>query len=240
MHARNDYAGALMNELFAEYKSFIESLPMSAMRVTAVMADDFVTTRGIRLDAILSFAVVDKLTRGMMLPDKTPYVQIPIPVGVEMFCKGVPLYQATDFLPEAHIRSVRYLHRRSLEPSMTQKNLNTGSGQFKELRTPLSAIPRQKLVAECVGNADEIQKLLSTVSAIGKKRTSSGAVKQWEVERIDVFSMENNGVALKNLPLEYLIKYYGSCRLDLSLAGFSPPYWHKDTQTNCVLAGSKI
>lgn len=213
------------------------ALPTAPLRVTARLAAPAISYDGLHLDGILAYAVLEELTHGMLVPQSGEYLRVPLPLRAAWWsASGVPLWRSTDLLPDAPaVADVVYLHRRALEPAMTRRNIQTGKGRHKEKRTPLPAVNNTVLVADVDGNADEIARLLATVSSIGKKRIVAGRVLEWTVEEIDAFSFfDATGRARRPVPLDYLGEPDSQAGAELA---FSPPYWHRATRAWCVPTG---
>ncbi|NJL56024.1 hypothetical protein HC928_13195 [bacterium] len=227
--------------MFDALRQHYESLAMVPLRVECHLADDAVLSDPLHLDALLSYAVVHRETRGAMLPNNNDYIYIPLPLRSLWFSRqGVPLWASTDFEPEpGAVHSVRYWHRRGLEPHMSHKNLRPGIGPYKDRRTPMQTVGGV-LYADAIGNPEEIAALLSLISAVGKKRVSAGAVSHWRVYEITSFALiDDHNRSRRPIPGAYFVEQ-GDFSLggDYHLIGFSPPYWHAATRALCVPAGA--
>lgn len=119
---------------------------------------------------------------------------------------------------------------------MTQRNIQTGKGRYKELRSPLPTLQTETLVSDVLGDADAIAELLSRVSSIGKKRGSLGRVLEWRIEPIDEFSFfDDKQRARRPVPVAYCgVKSDSAVEI-----GFSPPYWHRATRALCIPQGAR-
>ncbi len=213
------------------------ALPAAPLRVTAYLASPVVTYHGLHLDGVLAYAVLEEATHGALVPQSGDYLLVPLPLrAVWRSPLGVPLWSSTDLLPDgAPPTGVQYWHRRALEPTMTTRNLLTTKGRHKERRTPMPALRPARLVADVDGNAEEIARLLATVTSIGKKRVSAGRVLEWTIEEIPTFSFfDETGAARRPVPLAY---GGGDAAAGVEI-GFSPPYWHHATRASCVPPGS--
>lgn len=227
---------------FQQLEQYYKSLDKVALRVECHLADSVVNTGGIHLDAILGYAVVERETQGAML-DTQNYVRIPLPLAILWESRtGIPLYASTDLLPDDKaITSLRYWHRRAIEPSMTHKNIRTSAGRHKERRTPMQ-VTEGVLCADVIGNLEEIALLLQNVSAVGKKRTAAGAVREWKIYQITEFSLLNNQrKALRPIPLKYVTdKVTNHIDQEFAWIGYSPPYWHVATRGVVIPTGAVV
>jgi len=230
--------------MFEAYAERVAGLEMTPLRVEVDLADSVVTYDGLHFDAILSYAVVEEVTRGAMLPPQSPYIEIPLPLAVLWRNRNnVPLYASTDLMPSgSSVSAVRYWHKRGLEPDMSHRSIRLGKGKHKERRVPMPTINAQTLAADVMGNAEEIARLLNAISTIGKKRNSAGAVLRWRIYEITRFQLvDNAGVARRPIPAMYYLER-GNV---LTLGGgqhiaFSPPYWHPATRDMCIPTGVSV
>lgn len=228
-------------ELFPHYAEFSRGLVMMPLRVVCYLAAPVVTYDDLHLDAILSYAVVEEQTRGALLGTNREYMRIPLPLAEHWRSPaGVPLWSSTTFRTSFEVvEDTRYLHRRALESRMTTRSIQTRKGRHKERRTPMPTHQVLQLQAECLGNAEEIGRLLSSVTAIGKKRASGfGVVSRWQIDEIDSFSFIQDGQYARPTPFVALDPI--PIGLPLQQAGFSPPYWHAQTRTACIPRGVEV
>lgn len=223
--------------MFNDYREFTEKLNFVPLRIECDLAEEVVNVNGIHFDAILSYAVVEKQTQGDMVSG-SEYVRVPLPLCAHWENQsGVPLWASTDLQPKEDVTtSTRYWHRRSLEPVMSRKNLRKTAGPYKERRVPMPTIVNATLVADVIGNADEIARLLKPITSIGKKRT--GFVIAWRIYQIKSFTMiDDEGNARRPIPVMSL----ESWELNRASAiGYSPPYWHPATRQMCIPSGAKV
>jgi len=217
----------MIHNAFPEIRERYEQLPKAALRVTVRFLSPIVHYEPLHLDAMLSYAVVYDATRGEMLSGLSSGDAYYLPLPMQALWhspSGLPLWASTDFAPQGEVVSdVTYAHKRALEPKMTSRNLTTGKGQFKEIRKPLPTIDANGFSADCVGNAEEIARLLNTTTGVGKKRAYGfGNVAEWIIEDIPEFNLYDEAeVPRRPLPA----KYVGAWRGDIMWGGWTPPYW---------------
>lgn len=230
--------------MFEAYAERVAGLEMTPLRVEVDLADSVVTYDGLHFDSILSYAVAEEVTEGAMLPPKAPWTEVPLPlVALWRNRLGVPLWASTDLVPKrASVSSVRYWHKRGLEPAMSRRSIRLDKGKHKERRVPMPTIHAQTLIADVMGNGEEIARLLSVISSIGKKRNSAGAVLRWRIYEINRFELlDNAGCARRPIPVMYDLERDKGFRLDVGQhIAFSPPYWHPETRDMCVPAGVEV
>jgi CRISPR type IV-associated protein Csf3 len=115
----------------------------------------------------------------------------------------------------------------------------TTRGSFKEYRTPIRVVTTDSLSGLCVGNKDEVQRLLNKVEFLGKKGSQGrGYVVAWEVSEIDLDNEKVISKIMRNrpVPVEF-IKFMGANTSELRTRniGWTPPYWHHTRFADCVV-----
>jgi len=154
---------------------------------------------------------------------------------------GHLLWAASLAQYKKHGEYIQYWHKR-LDQYITEKYLdsprkiNTSSAEYKAYRIPVNVMLINRLVWFCVGEPKEIQKLLSGVKALGKKRSQGfGLIKlnkngdpDWTVEKwADDWSVYGpEGKVMRIIPFNGQLKESGTYRQ----WGIKPPYWHRDNQ----------
>lgn len=216
---------------------------MVPLRIECHLIDEVVSYHDLHLDSVLSYAVAEEQTQGAMLDGQTDYIHVPIPLAVlwRHSRTNAPLYASTNLATiDAPVSSIRYWHKRALEPTMTMRSLNTSKGSHKEKRVPMPTIVNRILYADAIGNPQEIARLLSALTAIGKKRV--GVVYQWKVYRLNTFSLlDVNQCVRRPVPVSYALEAFGKYPLnDIQSIGYSPPYWHPVTRDLCLPAGTCV
>lgn len=178
------------------------------------------------LDGLLAWAVVNEAMHGNQLDNSgSPYL-LPTPLHLLWQApSGMPLWSANWFEPVGANRKISmWWHKRAVKPEhvaarkgVSKSSINEVAGRFKEKRIPMPAQIASTWTTTCVGNADEIARILRTVDAIGKKR--SARVKKWTIRQVDLFEFE------RPIPAAYTHSQTGSFPLNVQLAAWTPPYW---------------
>lgn len=188
------------------------------------------------LDSILSFAA---LTNHPVESLHGPSGVSVIPLPLELLWvspKGLPLWACTPLTPVgAAIESKEYWHKRYPTHRAefgSKMNAVTSAGRWKEYRTPVMAQQVDLLEAFCIGNADEIRRLLDVVTHVGKKGSMGyGRAAKWSVDAIDTGI--DQILSARPVPIEYYEPkpVTGTVRLN---RGFTPPYWYVPWWADCV------
>jgi len=219
------------------------ALPKRPLRVTAFMDGPVITyTKSIHFDGLLAHTVVMRATEGAGLPNGAVYA-LPIPLGVLWRDEnGLPLWATTDLVPvsEDVIASRDYFHRRSLEPTMTTRNLDVGTGRHKEKRSPLPTLTASVWQADVIGHPETLLDLLSSATSIGKKNSTHGAVQEWRIDELETFYViDESERARRVLPVSYI---HPDILADFNAGylGWTPPYWLPQIRTFCYDLGQQI
>lgn len=229
-------------DALAGYEEWRTDLPVEPLRVRARTATAVAVRDLQMLDGLLAFAVVRECLAGQPFPilPGAPPVWIPVPLGLADTVHGLPVWQATVFRPVGGgVPFETHYHRRAdaniyalpairatLGERRPRRQPNSAAGQYMHYRIPERRIAAREWEASCIGNRNEVERLLGMVSGIGPGRTRGcGEVVAWTVEPLDApFTLECDGAPLRPLPTT-----------DGSgvLAGWTPPYWRRDLHLPC-------
>lgn len=202
------------------------------------------------LDGLLARVVVDEATRGRGLPDSAEPYFIPLPLEKLWTCPTTfaPLWNATRFFPlEKNTARTLYWHKRGYGPELLNRqrsgkphNADFRKGRHKEYRMPLPMQSCLRWRAYAVGDIDEVERLLSQVRSLGKKRVQGhGIVLSWEASPVSSFSYAHDGRLIKAFPVAYpnLPKMTLPKDVDFNIyeTGWTPPYWLATLFKTCLI-----
>lgn len=242
-------------EELAPYQQRYASLPLEPLRVTVELDSEVVMYDPIHLDNLLGAAVVMEATEGAMLGDSMgENYAIPLPLQVLWTHPetGLHLWAATNFESASkHDRSVSYTQRRTMNTAFVRDekgkpfNPNPKLGRFKETRIPMPTVVCHTFQADCIGHADTIASLLRNISHIGKRRgEGKGMVSVWKVEPIAQFSLVNDGVLRRAIPVEAMesLGLQIPNEYVVRRMGWTLPYWTgvPDSRGLCVPDGASV
>lgn len=113
--------------------------------------------------------------------------------------------------------------------------IDTSAATYKAYRMPV--FYRAALWVEwyCVGDAERIQDLLSTLTHLGKKTVQGwGRVARWEVTPVDMdWSVWRDGCLMRGIPRYHWPREMGEPKI--GLYGVRPPYWDRRNQTEMAM-----
>ncbi|MCI0555298.1 MAG: hypothetical protein L0287_30495, partial [Anaerolineae bacterium] len=109
------------------------------------------------------------------------------------------------------------------------KRLTIGAGRYKAFHMPVFVRSALYLDWFCVGDADRLNELVSTVTHIGKKRSQGwGRVIRWQINQTDRdYHLFMHGRLMRGVPKSFPI---GSAQHQVAYFGFRPCYWKKSNQ----------
>jgi len=205
-----------IKHLFA--REIIKEWQYESLKITATLGKNYVpgSDGAIHLDALLMKAVVDLLPDAPELDKSSPMI-FPIPVEIHSVINGLPLFLSTSFMSSG-VNSVEYWHKRFPSNDVIRlcksPNTSTTRGGYKDMRIPVDTFCSD-LTAFCVGDKNEIARLLNTINFIGKKRSiGKGYIVSWSVEKHEI----SNDEILHMRPVPSKSGRIG---------GWCPPYWFK-------------
>ena len=224
---------------FSDVRDRYEALPKEPLLIRAMLGTPYVPAEpdgSVHLDAILSAMVLD--THPVPHHRDEEACVVPLPIELEWVSpEGLPLWVCSDLRPQGDvIRDSEYWHKRAPEDRMdlaTKQRMETRRGRWKEYRVPLSTIRTPELRAVCIGNPEEVSRLLQECSHVGKKSSQGfGRVLEWSVSLLGEDESVVRGSALKArpVPARYLLEKEGEIRLvggvSYTRRSWTPPHWH--------------
>lgn len=213
---------------------------MSPLRVVAHVPGQIALPHGpLALDALLASQVA--LREGLPPPRHAADCQ---PIAIPVQREPAGRFHLCSFSEHAFdAYDVRWVNRRApVEQYQTIgeskiKRVQITGGKNKSYRLPLEVglLADSRLVWWCVGDADAIRELLSTVLYLGKKRSVGlGRVERWEVAPCaawDGFPVLRDGLPLRPLPLDWPGL---SAEAPRALKTLDYPYWDHAREEVCA------
>ncbi len=188
----------------------------------------------INLDNLLARAVVDEATEGLGLPAEPGAYALPAPLRcLWRSDDDLPLWAATQFAPASDaVKDVAYWHKRVQPGRFTgtktgRFSVSSTNGRYMERRVPLPTTVCDTWTAEAIGDPDEIARLLTGISYVGKRRSNGfGEVRAWRVEPMDEFRLARDGRLLRPIPAD-AVELLGGMMPEGEPApvGWTPPQW---------------
>jgi CRISPR type IV-associated protein Csf3 len=214
------------------------ALPMQPLKVTVRTLQPVITTEPLHLDGLLAYAVVKEATHGKMLGETSGAYWIPLPLEIERIHDGLPLWRSTNFREIDSFKDHSHYHQRGdanpYEPmavthTLTRKRPNrmppTTEGQYMSYRVPIQRITADRWEATCVGNREEILRLLGYLQYVGKKGAYGyGRVYSWQVEAVKSFVLRDRPIPCQTAE---------ECLQGAAFMGWTPPYRHRGTWRLC-------
>lgn len=222
---------------FIEMQQKYLAMPKQGLKVTGYLINGYVPSEpsgALHLDGILSSAVFAAHPCNYKLPSPCGVVPLPLKT-LWQSPEGVALYASSDFEPDVHHKGQEYWHKRYPSThndfvTLKKMNVKTTAGQYKDYRVPLDVRVANTISAVCIGNKDEIERLLGFITHVGKKSSQGfGRVVKWQVEVVDV--SESDVIANRAVPIESKLKDEGKIRH----ATWTSPYWFTGWAKECVV-----
>lgn len=195
----------------------------------------------LNLDNLLARAVVEEATAGRGLPNEPGAYRLPVPLrclwrspGGLPLPEGLPLWAATPFYPVSEgVPDVVYWHKRAQSGQFTgtksgRFSIRPTQGRWMERRVPLPTVVADVWEAWCIGDAQEIARLLRPIAWVGKKRSIGfGEVRQWRFERGGGFWLVREGRLARSMPALALDALLPGQRFaeEPAPVGWTPPQW---------------
>lgn len=218
----------------------LEPLQITAVLRTAVISDQYLPLDGI----LLYQAHREKLgARDYSLPGEyTNFGGITLPLAIEHGGKKNWYYRASWADWSKCVEGQDYWNKRFdnsladlIDFGKKRGNVIIEKGEFKAYHNPI--IYRSALWVRwfVMGDKDEIENLLSTVTHIGKKTVQGwGRVSRWMFRRLsDDCSIWREGKLMRGIPAEDIRSF--DIDQKMGIYGIRPSYWNKPNQMSLIL-----
>ena len=213
---------------------------MTPLHVTAHLVEGLALRSPLMLDALLAWSVASERQHVAPLPGE-PLEPLEIPIQRE---PGGRFHLCSEGFPGSDESELRYKHRRppvqefARLGSAKMRRVDISVSVDKSLRVPYEFALCREIDWWCIGDADEIRRLLGRVHYLGRFRGSGkgrldihGA--PWTVEPCDPwegFPVVRDGQPLRPLPRDWP-------GLDEPQLGYRPltmPYWQRSFELLAV------
>jgi hypothetical protein len=173
--------------------------------------------------------------RYYLLPTKIPIKDIPKPPLKHYH--DVPVASVSVLEPNPNLEMQVFSYFKRGDFLFPKGKIRRGSGFFKDFYLKAVYVPAQRAEFYATGELNEIKRLVSKVSALGKERNIGfGFVKKIEIKEISSeFGLMKDGLAMRPIPIKYL-KYYE----DSAYLAYKPPYWAKESVELCAVPFTKV
>jgi len=215
------------------YSEHCTDLLFDSLCVIVTLKQAMILYDPLYLDNLLARAVLE-MARGHPVLQNTPEpYEFPLPLKrLWTADNGCPLWAASVFLPDGEIiTDTVYFHKRLGRLEFSERQPKSNVGRWMERRIPYQTrqTKTRRWYALCIGNQDEIARLLSLVRFLGKRRNVGfGEIAQWDIEAWDggdLDTLVQERRLVHALPQE-AARELGICpEGPLSLVGWTPPQW---------------
>ena len=211
-----------------------ENMASEPLAITITLRAPLAGYDPINLDNLLARAVVDEATQGHGLPNSREPYWLPVPLKcLWRSADGLPLWASSVFLPAGEsVRDTSYWHKRQQKGEYTHAKSGrfaprATQGRWMERRVPLPTTVVDELAATCVGNREEVERLLGGLEFIGKRRAIGfGEIVRVGVTPADSFALVRDGVLVRPVPALALGLLGGQMPQGTAApVGWTPPQW---------------
>jgi CRISPR type IV-associated protein Csf3 len=223
----------LLDELQPYFERYA-GLPMEPLEIRLELHSGLAGYDPLNLDNLLARAVIEEaLPNQHKIFDEAQAYALPVPLHcLWRSPDGLPLWAATPFVPQGlQAKDIAYWHKRQQSGVWTGTkrgtfSISSTSGRWMERRVPLPTIVAEYWTAQCIGNREEITRLLEPLVHVGKRRSNGhGEVKRWVVQSGD-FALIRDGRLTRPMPglaIELLDGYMPEGAP--APIGWTPPQW---------------
>ena len=204
---------------------------MDKLIIQAKLKTPFIKVGFMTLDGLLAALKFDELK-----DVEQAHQSIPLKNTQGLFHASAALFEPIEISKEVFIAALHEQH--SIDPDLILKKSNGQlhrkfDSSFTNVLNTYKKVTASKITWYAEGDADEIQRLLSPVSFIGKRRASGfGEVESWSFERGDLDGILGNfDEPLRPIPIEM---FQGDKEAyPIMDAAWKPAYWDVMNRRAC-------
>jgi CRISPR type IV-associated protein Csf3 len=211
---------------------------MTPLRVHAALDGPVVIPDGgLYLDSLLIAQVARE--RDLVCLDATMLVPLDIPITMDpdgrfYLCSSGQSVEIEAEMQHTVRRPIVAEAQALAETKLRRLDITTGANRAYYMPRPVGYLD-SGIVWWCMGEADEIRRLLSSVTNLGKRRAVGlGRVDAWTVEPCDPwpgFPVVRDGKPLRRLPIGWPGVEEARC----GFGTIAPPYWDQTKEEPCLL-----
>ena len=240
-------------DVLRPYRERYEAIPVRPLRVYLELVDggQLAGYDPINFDNLLARAVLEEATGGSLVPNTHDAYVLPVPLKcLWRSPEGLPLWAAIPFWTEGvPVNDVAYWHKRVQTGRWTGTKSGTFAvrptqGRWMERRVPLPTKAGCNVwFADCIGNAEEIARLLRPFTHVSKRRSNGfGAVRRWRIVEIEEFQLVRDGALTRPMIAEALPELLPGVSFveEPAPVGWTPPQWKPSLFRPGWWAGTKV
>ncbi len=221
------------------------------LRITAYLRTPVVSDRWLPLDGILLYQAHRDLFGAQDATIPGEYIRKGVqtlPLGIKHPGRRIWYYQCSwAQWPEIVAKGQDHWNKRfdaglaDLINLGKKRKIVIESGKYRAYHYPIFYRSALWIRWYAVGDLEEIKRLLSTVTHIGKKGVQGwGRVRRWEIRKQeDDWSVWRDGKLMRGIPIEAYMKERTGQEIppDLTIAnyGIRPSYWKRSNQRQVVM-----
>lgn len=225
-----------------------ETMPLEPLVITVTLQQAIIHYDHVNLDNLLARAVLEAERFDVSAMDKTKAYELPVPLKkIWMSDEGLPLWAASVFLPVGEIyEDSVFLHKRVERFEFSERQPNVKCGRWMARRMPKTTYQSESKQWQsfCIGNAEEIKKVLPFIGFLGKHRSVGfGEIKEWDVSKWDgndVQTIVKDNRLIHAIPQEVA----GVLGIEIEdipyLVGWTPPQWKPALWSQGYMVGTNV
>jgi CRISPR type IV-associated protein Csf3 len=206
---------------------------MINLRIEATLQSPIVLYDPIFLDSILTLAV--HISQGRYESpinfEDIIYVDIPLEKCRDVWCASAGMFVSRESKEVWH-KKFASEYEEMIDFAGNKEAIVTGNGPYRSYAMPLIVSSTPRVIWFARGDKVEVEKLLTYITALGKKRAIGyGQIAKWVVTEIENDrSITMPGGVSRHIPTDY-----GDYPNNKRSVSYKPPYWDRRYFVECYL-----
>ena len=206
----------------------------------------YITSPWLHLDSILSYLCLREALDDLfyILPSEEKIdislLDLPIQRTNDLYHASIGIYNNPKLYRDTIYKRFTDKETYKLSKKQQKGRIKTNQGHFKDFMINIPILLTNKITFYCNGDKEEITRLLSHLSSIGKK-TSIGSGRIRNVRVFDVeedYSFFKDNKIMRPIPATMDIPIIEGMRFEPQ--PYKPPYWDKDNVCMCIVPENQL
>jgi len=206
----------------------------------------YITSPWLHLDSILTYLclrdALDDLFYTMPSNEKidVSLLDIPLMKTSDIYHSSVGIYYKPKLYRDTIYKRFTDKETYKLTRKQQKGRIKTNQGHFKDFMINLPLLITNKITFYCNGDKEEITRLLSYLTNIGKKTSiGSGKIRKITVNSINEdYSFFKNEKIMRPIPATLDVPIVPGMRFEQQ--PYKPPYWDKNNVCMCIVPENQL
>ena len=227
-----------------DYTSGCDYQPLEV--VVEVTPPIYITSPWLHLDSILTYLCLREALGDLfyILPSEekidTSLLEIPLKKTSDVYHSSVGIYYKPKLYRDTIYKRFTDKETYKLTKKQQKGRIKTNQGHFKDFMINLPILITNKITFYCNGDKNEIKRLLSHLTNIGKKTSiGSGKIRNIKINTVtEDYSFFKDDHIMRPIPATMDVPIFEGMQFEQQ--PYKPPYWDKNNVCMCIVPENQL